>query len=200
MTPWLISVAMLSLVMSATPGPNNVIFASLGARVGLVKTVPALAGMLIGFLVVIVLCALGIGTLVGDAHALQVVLGAAAASYMLWLAWRLWTSARAIPTSSDTPNVSAPTMVALQAVNPKTWLASVAFVSGFLGPRSPGGPWVDALGIGTFLVVVTMSATSWTVFGASLRTRLDAGGYLVFYRCLSIVAALTGLHLLVSVV
>lgn len=195
-TSWLASLAMFAFVMSGTPGPNNVIFAASGARVGLIRTVPALAGMLIGFAGVIALCAVGIGSAVARSTTAQSVLSLVAAAYMVWLAWRLWTSRPAASQTSETTYVSSIAMLFLQALNPKTWLASLALVSGFLGLNSPGGIWVDALGIACFLAVVAVSATLWTFFGASLRSRLNARRYVIFNRSLSIVAVATALHML----
>ncbi len=191
-TTWLASVATLALVMAATPGPNNVLFAASGARVGYLRSLPALFGMLVGFSCVIGASALGIGSLMKTYPDLKVSLQVAASGYMLWIALRLWRSAG----NSRTPPVDRPAvkwwhLTALQLANPKTWLASLAFVSGFLGPNAPGGVLTDALGIAWFLTVVAISASVWVVFGAGLRTGLGAGRWSTVNRALGVLAAAT---------
>ncbi|MBA3265181.1 MAG: LysE family transporter [Nocardioidaceae bacterium] len=199
MTSWFISLIMLAFVMSVTPGPNNVIFAASGGRVGFLGTLPIMVGMLVGFASVIGLCAAGIGSAVGDSKRAQILLSLSAAAYMVWLAWRLWVTAGKAAAATDSAYTSGVAMLLLQGLNPKTWLASVAFVSGFLGLNSPGGWWVDVLGVASFLAVVTISAILWTVFGASLRMRRDLRGFAVFNRFLSILAAVTALGMLRAV-
>jgi len=89
MVVWVTSVAVLAFVMAATPGPNNVLFAASGARVGYLRTVPGLTGMLGGFIVILVVCALGLGELVASTPEAQTAMTVLASCYMLWLGSRL---------------------------------------------------------------------------------------------------------------
>jgi len=82
-------------------------------------------------------------------------------------------------------------MALFQLLNPKTWLASFAFASGYLAANSPGGFAVDLLGVATFLLVVLISASSWTLFGAAFRTRLRPPHWRIFNRALAVLALAT---------
>jgi threonine/homoserine/homoserine lactone efflux protein len=52
------AVSIFALVMAFTPGPNNVMLASSGARFGLARTVPHLIGVMVGFPVMLLLVAI----------------------------------------------------------------------------------------------------------------------------------------------
>ena len=193
MLTWLASVATLSFVLSATPGPNNVLFAASGAAVGYVRTLPGIVGMLTGFAAVLAGCAAGVGQLVTRAPGARLAMTVLASAYMLWLARRLWTaSAVRLPDAcGDTGPLTWWQMAVLQPANPKTWLASVAFASGYLAGDSPGGAVVDLLGVIVFLLVVSVSASAWTLFGAALRSRLSGSQGRGFDRALAVVAVAT---------
>lgn len=193
MLTWLASIATLAFVMSATPGPNNVLFAASGARVGYFRTLPSLAGMLAGFAVILAACAAGVGELVTRAPRTELAMTFAASVYMLWLAYRLWTAdtTRMGHASDGEALLSWWHMAFFQLANPKTWLASVAFASGYLAANSPGGVTVDLTGVCVFLGVVWVSASSWTMFGAAFRSRLSSSQWRRFNRVLAVIAVAT---------
>lgn len=193
MTTWLLGIATLSLVMAGTPGPNNVMFAASGARVGYLRTIPALLGMLLGFALVVAAAASGIGALVAGNSHVQIVLSCVASAYMLWLAVRLWKISGGANADDDAPTAVLTwwQFAAFQFANPKTWLATVAFVSGFLGVNSPGGLAMDLVGAAWFLSVVALSASIWVLFGATLRARMCRAHWSRVNRGLALLAAAT---------
>jgi len=80
-------------------------------------------------------------------------------------------------------------MALFQLLNPKTWLASLAFASGYLAANSPGeGLAIDILGVTAFLFVVFVAASLWTLFGAAFRTRLSPSNWRIANRVLAVLA------------
>lgn len=192
MTTWLLAVATMAFVMSATPGPNTVLFAASGARVGYWRTMPGVVGMLVGFAALIAISSIGLGAVLAQNTPLRSGLTLCASAYMIWLAMRLWrNSAGATADDSDKPLLAWWQFVTLQFVNPKTWLASVAFVSGLLGANAPGDAATSVLGVVWFLAVVSVSASIWTLFGASLRTRVSGERWSTVNRSMAVLALLT---------
>ena len=190
MTAWLGSIALLAFVMAATPGPNNLLFAAAGARNGYVRTIPMLAGMLGGFVGLVGAGLLGVGGVVEAVPGSHLVLTAGASAYMGYLAIGLWRSSP--PTGGgDAPLMTWWQMGLFQVANPKTWMAVLTFVTGKLGPSSPGGALVDVLGAVCFLAVVCASASLWTVFGAALRTHLSPGSWRRAMRVMAAAAVLS---------
>jgi threonine/homoserine/homoserine lactone efflux protein len=116
-----------------------------------------------------------------------------ASVYMVWLARRLWTADTThLAEGSGNPGLLRWWQMAVfQLANPKTWLASLAFASGYLAANSPGGGAADLVGVCLFLLVVSFSSSAWTLFGAAFRTRLSGSQWQRFNRTLAVVAALT---------
>jgi threonine/homoserine/homoserine lactone efflux protein len=187
---WLLSVALLAFVMAGTPGPNNVLFAANWAHFGYRGTIPGLTGMLGGFCVTLSAAAVGVASLVSREPSLQTLMTAFASMYMLWLAVRLWR-AGAPGEGDDARPLRWLQMCAFQLLNPKTWLASLTFASGYLAGNSPGGIVVDLVGVFVFLATVLVAASCWTLFGAAFRTRLQQEHWIVFNRVLACLALAT---------
>lgn len=183
----------MAFVMSITPGPNNMLLAISGAHVGFRRTVPAVLGVLLGFCLVIGLCAAGTDALVTGVPRVRVLLTLVASAYMLWLAQKLWR-ARA-PTSDDRRTEPAVLLAwwrfgVLQLVNPKTWLACVALISGYLEAQHLTLP-QQAAATAIFLAVIASSMTIWVAFGSSIRSRFTARHWRRFHRTLAVLAAAT---------
>ncbi len=76
-------------VASITPGPNNLMLASSGVAFGLRRTVPHLASVCVGFVLLVMACGLGIGTAVAQSPVVASALKAAGSGYLVYLAWTL---------------------------------------------------------------------------------------------------------------
>lgn len=167
---WLGSVAVLAFVMAVTPGPNNVVFAAAGARHGYRRSLPLLGGMIGGFVLLIAATVAGVGALVQAVPGSRVALTVVASLYMVYLAVRLWRAAGRSGAGTDEGRLLTWWQMTLfQVINPKTWLAILAFVSGKLGGNEPGGTGSALWGTVVFLGVVWFSASLWTLFGSALR-------------------------------
>lgn len=191
MLAWLASVVVLAFVMAATPGPNNALFAAAGARNGYRRTLPMLGGMLAGFVALIVLGVAGAGALLLVLPGSNVVLPAIASIYMAYLTGRLWRAPAPSGDEGREPLLSWWQMLLFQVANPKTLLAVLAFVTGKLGPNSPGGTLADLVAAGFFLATVWLSASTWTLFGAALRARLGPAHWRGTMRGMAVLSALT---------
>jgi len=65
---------LFALVMAFTPGPNNVMLASSGARFGVARTMPHLLGVLVGFPVMLFLVGLGVASILLASPLLQLAM------------------------------------------------------------------------------------------------------------------------------
>src|ERR1700688_929488 len=77
------------VVMSITPGPNNLMLLSSGARFGLRRTLPHLLGITSGFLLVLLVTYAGVGAIILTYPSLKNVLTVACVLYLLWLGYQL---------------------------------------------------------------------------------------------------------------
>jgi threonine/homoserine/homoserine lactone efflux protein len=90
-----IAVLFFSLVMGFTPGPNNVMLAASGARFGIGRTLPHLAGVTVGFPVMVLLVGLGLASILLASPRLQLGMKVVSCAYLLWLAFQIARSASA---------------------------------------------------------------------------------------------------------
>ncbi|MET1079068.1 MAG: LysE family transporter [Pseudomonas sp.] len=128
------------LGLSLTPGPNALLVLSHGALYGARKSCWTIAGGALGFILLIGLSMLGIGTLLQASAELLTVLKLLGAAYLIWLGIQLWRG----PPLQLTPvqpgqALSGPALLrqglwsALS--NPKVILFFGAFLSQFLDPE-----------------------------------------------------------------
>ena len=91
-TELLTGLLVFAFVASATPGPNNMMLLASGVNFGFRRTVPHMAGITLGFGVMIVLAGLGAGQVFGRWPWLYSVLKVGSVAYLLWLAWKIATA------------------------------------------------------------------------------------------------------------
>jgi threonine/homoserine/homoserine lactone efflux protein len=65
---------LFAAVMGFTPGPNNVMLASSGARFGVARTLPHLMGVTVGFPVMLFLVGLGLASILLASPLLQLIM------------------------------------------------------------------------------------------------------------------------------
>nr|WP_321984759.1 LysE family translocator [uncultured Lichenicoccus sp.] len=150
---------------SATPGPNNIMMLSAAATHGFRRTLPQLAGVAIGFGVMVALVACGLGVPLAHSRMLQRVLQVAGAVWMSWLAWKIGTA----PVQGDLPaarTLSFWGACAFQWINPKGWIMAVAATATFLPPGGNALVFGPLFGL-VFTLVSLPCVGSWGLIGAS---------------------------------
>jgi threonine/homoserine/homoserine lactone efflux protein len=168
-----------AFVMSITPGPNNIMLLSSGARFGLRRSLPHMLGVTGGFLALLALTAAGVGALLLSFPMVSVLLAIGCAAYLLWLAWQLVRSsgvaankpnATEPPTASERP-LSWFAAAVFQVANPKAWAMAVPMVG--LTHSLEGSLASRALTTSAAVVAVNLPCIAlWTVCGVVLRELL----------------------------
>lgn len=193
---------LFAVSMTGTPGPNIVMLTSSGANFGFRRTMPHMAGVSLGFPIVVLATGLGLGSVLAAAPELHVVLQYLGMAYLLWLAFRIATARRApVPAAGAVPAAEPSAMpgrrrqrsrpfsfieaLLFQWVNPKAWVTAVAAIGTFAG-LAPG-IWRPAVEIATVFLVITLPiVVAWaglgTRIGAMLRTELQ-------FRCFNVAMA-----------
>ncbi|CAN7600480.1 LysE family translocator [Pseudoduganella sp. LjRoot289] len=157
------------LVMSATPGPNNVMLATTGANFGARGALPAILGIQAGMFVQTILMCAGLGSVFTAYPWLQQVLRIAGSLYLVFLAWKL--SGASVGGAQAPKAVSFSQATAFQALNPKSWVKAITVASVFM----PAGH--NTL-VSALLVAVTGALVGapcnvvWALFGVSIRRLL----------------------------
>lgn len=158
------------IVTTFTPGPNNISCASMGVLHGYGRTLGYISGIVSGFFLVMMACALLSGVLLAVIPSVEIFLRLAGSVYILYLAA---ASARASYAFRETgePPLAFGKGFLLQPLNPKVAVYGLTVYSTFLSSVS-GHP-VFLVISAILLATVAFCATStWALFGAAIRKYL----------------------------
>ncbi len=158
------------LVMSATPGPNNVMLATTGANFGGRGALPVILGIQAGMFVQTLLMCLGLGSVFVAYPVAQQALRIAGSLYLIFLAWKL--SGASVGGAQAAKAVSFAQAATFQALNPKSWVKAVTVASVFM----PAGQntTVNALLVAAIGTLVGAPCNAmWAWFGVSIRRFLQ---------------------------
>ncbi len=166
--------AAFTFVMAITPGPNNFMLLSSGARFGMRRTAAHLLGVTGGFLGIVLIAYAGVGTLIEAYPAFKSALTVACVLYLTWLACQLLREgfAREITAGASEPLLSRPQTwlqaALFQLVNPKGWGAAVAAVGIVARNALPPASSLLLL-LGVTAAIIPPCTVVWALFGAGLR-------------------------------
>jgi cysteine/O-acetylserine efflux protein len=173
MDPLVLPLVAYASVTTFTPGPNNISSAAVGGRVGIWRTLPYIAGITTGFLLLM----LASGLLTDLAS--QVYRGVLpwlkwiGVAYMVWLAVSLFLPSRHAEAEPRARNASYRSGFLLQIVNPKAILYGVTVYSGF-HRLVAGTALALAVSVLVFTALVAVSNVLWALLG-HLFSRLLKG-------------------------
>jgi threonine/homoserine/homoserine lactone efflux protein len=161
-------------VMSITPGPNNLMLLSSGARFGLRRTLPQILGITSGFLLLLLVTYAGVGTVILAYPALKSALTVACVGYLAWLGYQLLRAgdpsegAAVRGGNAEGRPLSFWEATLFQLVNPKGWGAAVPAI-GIVARDGLSPVYAVILLLAAGLVVNPPCILVWTVFGATVR-------------------------------
>jgi threonine/homoserine/homoserine lactone efflux protein len=170
----------LILVMSGTPGPNNLMLMTSGARFGFQRSVPHILGIVIGCQTLLLGIALGLGTLLQTWPPAERILTVLCVLALLYLAWLLVrpSAPRENPLPDQAPQATTSEAHPLrfwqaalfQWVNPKAWMMMVTALGTYSQPASVTGS--VAVIAALFLVISLPVIGFWNLSGAALHNWL----------------------------
>jgi len=150
-------------VTSFTPGPNNIMSMSKAARFGFKNSYPFNLGVLAGFFVVTLMCAVFSSTLFNYIPKIKNYMLAVGAAYMLYLAWKIFKSSYEI--KSGKPDKASFVSGALfQFINPKLYIYAITAMSAYIIPAFDSIPILAAFSFLLAFVGFT-STLAWALFG-----------------------------------
>ena len=85
----LLTATLASLVVVMTPGPNNIILASIGATRGVRQAMPYAFGVVVGFPIMLGCIGFGLGNFIRLYPQAQVILMLIGGGFLAYLAWRI---------------------------------------------------------------------------------------------------------------
>ena len=170
-TDMVLALALFTFATAFSPGPNNIMVTASGVNFGFARTIPHMAGITIGFMVLVGACAAGLGAIFTAVPALQLALKIVGSLYMLWLAWKV-ANARSADAEAD--DMARPLTflqaAAFQWVNPKAVVIALSAISLYVRPDHRVADILTVLLLFGFFTAFTV--ITWTGFGVALRSVL----------------------------
>ena len=161
------------VVMYFTPGPNNIMLLASGLTYGFWRTIPHIAGIVIGFAFMVAAVGLGLGTVFLAYPILQTILKYAGAVYLVYLAAVIAMSG---PTTPDGESGRGPMTfwgaAMFQWINAKGWVIVIGTITAYAAiAQFPVNIAIQTL---ISLLVGTVSTVVWALFGTALRPVLTS--------------------------
>ena len=163
-----LALIVFAFVTSVTPGPNNFMLLASGVNFGFWRTVPHMAGIGVGFFVLLLAVGFGLGAALVAMPSLHLALKAIGGAYLLYLAWRIAMS-RTLGGQSE---AKARPMTFLEAaafqwVNPKAWIMAMTAMAIYTTPERP---FLSVMIVGVAFALVNFPSVSvWAGLGTMLR-------------------------------
>ena len=157
-----------------TPGPNNLMLMASGAKFGFSRTIPHGLGVSIGFALMVVVIAFGLGEVFELFPWLKLVLKILAAINLLYLAWTLLGLKIKDQGTGQRP-LTFIEAAGFQWINPKAWALAVSFVAMVVGSGPERFVGIGLVGLGS-LIIGAFSSPTWMVFGERLEKLLKRTG------------------------
>ena len=164
-----LALVVFAAIAAYTPGPNNTLLMACGINYGFRASFPMIAGVGVGFPLMIACIGLGLGKIFEVYPQIYVALKYAGAAYMLWLAFKIATSKPS--NGGDTTAAKPLTFLqgcAFQWVNPKAWIMGITALSSY---TLANDYYYGVLAVvATFVLMGFTSAATWALFGAVLKS------------------------------
>jgi threonine/homoserine/homoserine lactone efflux protein len=170
----LLAISLFAFVMSVTPGPNNIMLLASGAQFGYQKTLPHIAGIIIGIACLLASILLGLGAVFNYFPMLYDLLKVVGSLYLFWLAWKIASGSTepiSLQQQADNKPMSLLSASCFQFVNPKAWAMSIGSISSFALAGEQylvSGLWIMLC----FAINGFVAISMWTYLGVGIAQRL----------------------------
>lgn len=170
----LIGAAGTVAVGAITPGPNNFAVMTAAARAGFSGAVPAIAGVVLGSLALLVLADIGTGAMLAARPRLMAALSITGCAYLTYIGVRMFAgSFGAGDARRDTHAYPTGTfgLFAFQFVNPKAWVLTLTVVSTARIDAASAAAILPLAAI--FAVIPAICLALWSALGAVMSRLLS---------------------------
>ena len=189
-----LSMSAFALACSITPGPVNIVALSTGVRRGAGAAMRHVTGATVGFTLLLLLVGLGLHQILARWPQLTHVIQWVSVAFLLYLAWQLARDDGTLATEHSHDGPSLASGAAMQWLNPKAWLASIAGMGAYAANGDSILVWrFTAL----YFAICYASLSCWAVAGTLLRRHLhEPSRVQVFNRAMALLLGGSAIYLL----
>ena len=167
MHPEIVSIALFWFVTAYTPGPNNVVASYSGFNFGIIKTIPHILGVTLGFTSLVIFLTIGLINVFKLFPIIQEVMKYLGTIFLIYLAYKIATASKSEDTKKENPVKFIETFL-FQYLNPKGVTVAIIVVSTYVELGE------NYINYATQVVVLALlfsstSITLWTFIGKFLR-------------------------------
>ena len=167
MHPELLSMSLFMLVTSCSPGPNNIVASYSAFNFGIIKTIPHMFGVILGFTTLVTVVNFGLINVFKMFPIIQQILKYGGSIFLIYLAYKISFSQSKSKESSKNPVKFVHTFF-FQFLNPKGVIVSIIVVSTYVESGANFANhsfWVIAVAF----IFACFSILFWTLIGKFLR-------------------------------
>tara|TARA_Y100000022_G_scaffold33828_1_gene27088 strand:- start:6588 stop:7208 length:621 start_codon:yes stop_codon:yes gene_type:complete len=128
MIEYFLPLLLLCVIQSGTPGPNNIMLTASGKNFGYIRTIPHMAGVVIGFLSLLLVLSLGLISVFKNYPIAQTILQILGSIYLLYLSYRIYFSFSSNNNTRTKPITFLESSL-FQYVNPKGVMMAITTIS-----------------------------------------------------------------------
>lgn len=162
----LTALATFAFVTVMTPGPNNLMLMASGINFGFTRSIPHMLGIGLGFPLMVACVGLGVMQIFDLWPLSYTLLKIGSVAYLVYLAWKIANAAPPRNAETSGKPLTFLQSAAFQWVNPKAWSMALSAITLYATGRDLASVlWVA----GVYVVVSSISTTSWTLLGQQLR-------------------------------
>tara|TARA_B100000214_G_scaffold373124_1_gene352784 strand:+ start:213 stop:803 length:591 start_codon:yes stop_codon:yes gene_type:complete len=167
MHPEIVSIALFWFVAAYTPGPNNVVASYSGFNFGIIKTIPHILGVTLGFTSLVFFLTIGLINFFKLFPSIQIIMKYLGSLFLIYLAYKIASSTTSDEIRKENPVKFIETFL-FQYLNPKGVMVGVIVVSTYVELGVNYVNYATQVVVLAFLFSST-SITLWTFIGKFLR-------------------------------
>lgn len=201
----LVSLTGFAFISALTPGPNNILLMSSGALFGWQRSLPHLAGILLGFAILMSSAVFGLGSVVAKWPWLVTIVRIVGAAWLAWMSLRYFVAALQgpQPTAESSPAaISRPFRffegVLFQWVNPKALILVISAAGAYIALADSIVRRAMII-VGVFFLAGLISCSLWMIAGDALNRYMSSGRSAKYVNFgMGVLILLTALHILLG--
>ncbi|CAJ0778871.1 Cysteine/O-acetylserine efflux protein [Ralstonia chuxiongensis] len=183
-----------ALAASISPGPVNIVALSTGAQYGLGASMRHVTGATVGFALLLLLTGLGLHEFLRHWPQLTRAIQWAGVAFLVYMAYKLAVDDGHLGTGEATQGPSWISGAAMQWLNPKAWLASLAGMGAYAANGDSLLVWQFTA---IYFVICYGSIACWAYAGSRLRHYLSAAKRVrLFNRLMALLLVGSAVYLL----